>query len=298
MARRVQWFVMLFSFFLLAVLTWGGWSEAQEGAGLSLAKGKPKVMILIDEKVAGIFGTTAWEQMGQMEAVLQERFLATGFVVVDPQTVRANLSRDKALRLLEGDARAAAVVGLQHGAQVVVTGKAMSKPAGGKLLGTQMQSIQATVQARVVRTDDARVLASRTASGVQAHLDEVQGGALALREAGERLADQLIDDILAQWEQEVAGAQEVRVVISGLVSIRHLEAVKGYLASGVLGVRGVYQRSYTQGVAELMVEYGGKASQLASTIAQQRFTGFRLEPTNVTPNQIDLRAVVAPGKKR
>jgi hypothetical protein len=133
---------------------------------------------------------------------------------------------------------------------------------------------------------------------VQAHIDEVQGGALALREAGERLADQVIDDILTQWEQEVAGAQEVRVVLSGLVSVRHLEAVKAYLSQAVPGVKGVSQRSYTQGVAELMVEYAGKTSQLASTIAHQRFTGFRLEPTNVTPNQIDLRAIVAPAKKK
>jgi hypothetical protein len=255
-------------------------------------------MILFDEKVAGIFGTTAWEQMGQMEAVLMERFLATGFVVVDPQTVRANVSRDKALRLLEGDAKAAAVVGLQHGAQVVVTGKALTKPAGGKLLGTQMQSIQATVQARVVRTDDARVLASRTASGVQAHIDEVQGGALALREAGNQLADQVIDDILTQWEQEVYVAQEIQVVISGLASHRQLQEIKGHLTGALPGVKAVHERSFTKGTAELGLDFGGKTGEIADTLFRRRFSGFRLEPTNVTPNRVELRVVVEPAKKK
>lgn len=256
-------------------------------------KEKPKVMVIIEEKVGGLFGTTAWENVGQAESTIMERLMAAGFNVVDPATVRANIPRDKALRLLEGDPKAAAAAGLQYGAQVVITGRAFSKNAGGRLLGTQMQSIQATLQARVIRADDGRVISSRSEQGTKAHIDEMQGGALAIKEASEKLSDTLMNDILSSWKKEVYGrSQEITLVISGLVSYRHLSAVKKFLESDLQGVKAVHQRSFTQGTAELLLDYGGKTSFVADELANKRFVGFRLEPTNVTPNRLDVRAVI------
>jgi hypothetical protein len=81
-------------------------------------------------------------------------------------------------------------------------------------------------------------------------------------------------------------------MISGLVSYRHLAAIKTFLEKEMQGVRAVHQRSFTAGSAELMLAYGGKASHIADELASRRFTGFRLEPTNVTANQVDIRAVL------
>lgn len=260
---------------------------------LHVLKEKPKVMVLIDEKVGGMYGTTGWESVGQAESTIMERLIGAGFNVVDPATVKANITRDKALRLLEGDAAASAAEGLKYGAQVVITGKAFSKNAGGKLLGTRMQSMQATLQARVVRTDTAKVISSRSATGAHAHIDELQGGALAIKEASEKLADDLIQDIVKQWSGEVYGrSQEMVVMISGLVSYRHLSAIKQFLEKQMQGVRAVHQRSFTGGVAELSLDYGGKSSNIADELANRKFTGFRLEPTNVTPNRIDIKAIL------
>lgn len=254
---------------------------------------KPKVMVIIDEAIGGLYGTTGSESIGQAESTIIEKLINAGFNVVDADTVRANISRDKALRILEGDNRAAAAEGLKYGAQVVITGKAFSKNAGGKLYGTNMQSIQATLQARVVRTDTGKVIASKSAQGAQVHIDEMQGGALAIKEASERLSDELIDMIVKQWSGEVYGrSQEITVMITGLVSYRHLAAVKKILEKETQGVKAVHQRSFTGGIAELAIDYGGKSSNIADELANRRFTGFRLEPTNVTPHRIDIRAVL------
>ncbi|MBI2903053.1 MAG: flagellar assembly protein T N-terminal domain-containing protein [Candidatus Methylomirabilis oxyfera] len=256
-------------------------------------KEKPKVMVIIEEKVGGLFGTTAWENVGQAESTLMERLVAAGFTVVDPATVRANIPRDKALRLLEGDPKAAATAGLQYGAQVVITGRAFSKNAGGRLLGTQMQSIQATLQARAIRADDGRVISSRSDQGAKAHIDEMQGGALAIKEASEKLSDAMVNDILKSWKKDVYGrSQEITLIISGLVSYRHLSAVKTFLEKGLQGVKAVHQRNFTQGTAELQLDYAGKTSLIADELSNKQFTGFRLEPTNVTPNRLDVRAVI------
>ncbi|OQX17818.1 MAG: hypothetical protein BWK76_09440 [Desulfobulbaceae bacterium A2] len=255
---------------------------------------KPKVMVIIDEKVGGMYGTTAYEVVGQAEITLNEQLLAAGFNVVDPQTVRTNISRDQALRMLEGDDRAAAAAGLKYGAQVVITGKAFAKNAGGKMYNSNLQSLQATVQARAVRSDDGKVISARSAQGRKANIDELQGGALAIRQATENLARTMLTDIAANWQGEVYGRQkEITLMISGLVSYRHLAAIKTFLEKEMQGVRAVHQRSFTAGTAELMLDYGGKSSHIADELANRKFTGFRLEPTNVTPSQVDVQAVLA-----
>lgn len=259
---------------------------------LHALKEKPKVMVIIDEKVGGMYGTTGWEGVGQAESTIMEKFIAAGFNVVDPATVKANITRDKALRMLEGDAAASAAEGLKYGAQIVITGKAFAKNAGGTLYGTKMQSLQATLQARVVRTDTAKVISSRSATGAQVHIDELQGGALAIKEAGEKLADDLMQDIIKQWSGEVYGrSQEITVMISGLTSYNHLAAIKKFLEKETQGVKAVHQRSFTGGVAELSLDYGGKSGNIADELANRRFPGFRLEPTNVTPNRIDVKSL-------
>ena len=263
-------------------------------AALGQPGGRPKVMIVIDEKIAGLFGTTASESVGQAESTLAAKFAAAGFTVVDSQTVRRNLSRDKALRILDGDDRAAATAGLQFGAQVVVTGQAISKNAGGKLLGTNMQSLQATVKAHAVWSDDARMIATATAQSSKAHIDELQGGVQAIKEASDEVADTLVAAVLNEVIKRQAGGrpQELTVIISGLVSYRHLAFVQQFLETSVQGVKAANVRQFAQGTAELSLDYLGPSSSIARDLANQKFTGFRLEPTSVTPNRLDIRAVV------
>jgi hypothetical protein len=255
---------------------------------------KPKVLVVIEEKVAGVFGTTGWETIGQAESTLAAKLMAAGFQVVDAQTVRRNIPRDKALQLLQGDERAAALAGLQFGAQVVITGQAISKNVGGKLFGTNMQSLQATVQARAVWSDDGRVIATRVAESSKAHLDEVQGGVLAIREASGEVADALTAALLADTSKRLSGGgvQQITLLISGLVSYRHLAFIQDFLERGVQGVKAVQMRQFAQGSAELTVDYAGMSNQIAAQLANQKFTGFRLEPTSVTPNRLDVRAIL------
>lgn len=253
---------------------------------------RPRVMVVIEEKVAGVFGTTGFETVGQAESTLARQLAAAGFPVVDPQTVRRNIARDKALRLLEGDQQAATLAGLQFGAQVVITGQAISKNAGGKLLGTNMQTLQAVVQARAVSSDDGRVLASRTAQGSQAHIDEVQGGALAIEKASLEVAEGLIAELQAAWSRRAQGPADLTLVIAGLVSYRHLMAVRQFLETGLKGVKAVQVRQFAQGTAELGVQFAGPATAVADDLARRKFTGFRLEPISVTPNRLDLQAVI------
>jgi len=250
-------------------------------------------MIIMDEKVMGVFGTTGFEKPSQAEITMMQKFNDLGFTVVDPAMVRRNLIQSKGLRMLEGDDRAAAAVGLQHGTELTIIGTAISKQAGAKLLGTQMQSVQATLTARVIRNDDARVIASASATASQPHIDEVQGGVLAIEKAAQELADNLSSSIMDKWkEQKQGGDQEITLNISGLISYRHLDSIMYYFEEKLPSAKGVSLRSFTSGVADVGLVYQGQMSDLARLIANKRFTGFRLEPTHVTSHRMDLVVVM------
>ncbi len=268
-------------------------SDLQALGLLQVLAEKPKVMIIIEEKVAGMFGTNAWESIGQAESTLNEEFIAKGFNVVDSQTIKANIPRERALRILSGDNQAAAAAGLQAGTQLVVVGQAMSKNAGGRIMDSTLQSLQAVVQVRVVRTDDGVVIGSRSSRGASAHIDEMQGGTMAIENASKTLASALIQDIQEKWRGESYGqSRQISITIAGLVSYRHLMAVVQFLQKEMQGVKNLHQRSFILGNAELMLDYTGKSSHIAQELATRKFTGFRLEPLSVTLNRLDVKAVL------
>lgn len=260
---------------------------------LQILAGKPKIMFVIDEKVAGLFGTTAWETIGQTESTLSEEFINLGFTVVDPQIVKANITKQKALDLIAGNDQAAAAAGLQVGAQIVIVGKALSKNAGGKIFNSQLQSLQAVIQARVVRTDNAQVIGARSSRTSKAHLDEAQGGTIALESAAHQLATLLAQDITTKWRGETYGRnREISMHLSGLVSYRHLSFIRNFLVKEIEGVKAVHQRSFLAGVAELSLDYSGKSSHIADRLANHKFRGFRLEPVQVTLNKLVLNVIL------
>jgi hypothetical protein len=260
---------------------------------------RPSLMVIMEEQVVCRYETDIGddpvrlrEDIGQSEASLIETFINNGFRVVDSKTVKAVLNRRQALLILNGDNRAASAAGLQAGAQIVIVGKAMAKSAPANIRNTNMQSVQATVQARAIRSDDAVVITARSVHRAKAHIDAMQGSAMALEAAGQELGNLLGRDILNKWQEEVYGRKrEVTLAITGLGSLSNLQAVSDYLKKNMQGVKAVYQRSYVAGNAELMLDYSGKSSHVAAELALHKFAGFRLEPVSVTPNRLDVRVI-------
>ncbi|NND68435.1 MAG: hypothetical protein HKN19_12680 [Halioglobus sp.] len=256
--------------------------------------GRPRVLVLFDEKVMGILGTTGWEVPNQTELTLIELLRSDGFVLLDPQTLRRNIDRNRGLRLLEGDQRAATATGLAVGAELSILGTAISKPAGAKLFGTQMQSIQATVTARVVLNDTGEVVGTATATAAKASLDEVQGGVIALEEATKKLAADLLPQLLAATDRVEEGARGIEVTIAGLKSYRQLDYLLYFFETEVDGMTQVYLRDFTNTVATVRLEYDGTSQVLARKVARESFKGFRLEPTEVTSNQLQFSVIGSP----
>ncbi|MEM6486083.1 MAG: hypothetical protein AAF662_14005 [Pseudomonadota bacterium] len=271
---------------LSAALLTAEFSQAQVNVD-----GKPRVLVLIDEKVSGVLGTTGWEVPRQSEISLLAQLRSDEFMILDPETTRRNIDRNRGLRLLEGDERSATAAGLALGAELSIIGTAISKPAGAKLLGTQLQSIQATVTARVVKNDTGEVIGSASATASKAHIDEVQGGSLALAEASAALAKKLLPQLAKATGQIEQGTRGIEVTIAGLKSYRQLDYLLYYFETDLPGMTQVFLRDFTNTVATVRLEYDRTAQVLARKVARESFNGFRLEPTEVTGNQLQLSVI-------
>lgn len=259
---------------------------------------KETLWVLMEEKVVWVLDTTdIAEKPGQAEITIIEELSARGYDVVDAATVRKGITQAQGLRTLEGDDQAAAAIGLQYGAGYSVVGSAIAKFGAAGIYGTNMKTVHATVTARLIRNADARIAASASANASVAHLDEVQGGAMAIERAAREVAAQLDAKFRELAAARQADGTEMALTISGLKSFRHLDAIMEVLEGSFPGVEKVNLGSFTSGTAQVTVIYRGELRDLASLLSRERFSGFRLEPTHVISNRIDLKAVSEAGEK-
>ena len=252
-------------------------------------KGKPRMMVIIDEKI-GSAESGYSTNLSESETVIIQKFTEKGFNFVDEATVKKNMKRNMALQAIGGDDNAAASIGLEYGAEVVIIGSAVAKLAGKGIAGTEMKSIHASITARAIRADTGEIISSASEKGAIAHLDETAGGALAIKKAGEKLASSLIDQIIAKWSGEVGGQTTVQLTVSGIDFVS-LNKFKTIIQSQVRGVLKLNQRSFTAGVAVIDVETKTNAQSMAEELAMKNFETFKVEIIGLSSNKIDIKVI-------
>ena len=252
---------------------------------------RPTVLVVVTEKVMGVFDTTGFEQPGHVQALLATARDQHGLAVLDLDTVQRKISGAKARQLLEGDEITAREVALQEEAEYLLIGSATSKPAGTRLFGTNLQSLQANVTLRLLRGDDGRVMGAASAQGSQAHLDEIAGGMLALTEATESVLEAL-SPVLQGLARPGAAPESLTVQVKGLVSFRHLDFLMAFFQNDLVGVDDARLRDFQGGIAQIGLATAAGAESIARGAVEARFTGFRLRVTRVTPSRIEMEAVL------
>jgi hypothetical protein len=151
-----------------------------------------------------------------------------------------------------------------------------------------MKSAQADVSLRVVNTDSGQVIASATHHAAAVHPNEVTAGAEALKLATEAISDQLLDQVVNRWTQDLNSGSLIRLEISNIPSYNHLVKFKEALQQRIRGVKGLYQRDFEAGRATLDINVPATSQQLADELAGIDYGGFRVDITRLTQNTIGL----------
>jgi hypothetical protein len=244
----------------------------------------PRFMVMINEKNLGAYSVS------EAENVITSYLLSKGLDVVDMELVKTNIDRDKALHAMMSGPQAAAALGLQFGAEVIVVGKAIVKGSAEHVKETSFRSYQARVSLKFIKTDTAEVLAYGNRSAARIHVDDVVGGSQAIHAATAALIADLMPRVLGRWKKQgKKGAHKIQLVISNVRQIWQIAAVKKLLRKQIRGIRSVIQRSFVSGVVIFDLIYSRDAQNLAEALTLAKSGYFSLKVVGITPGKLDVQ---------
>ncbi len=244
---------------------------------------KPRVMVLFEESL------TEGVNSGRMaEGAISRVLLERGFKLVDADTVRSNLGSDKVSGLLAGDVQVAAVVSDKYGAEMLLLGTAQAVSNQVTIGDIQINSNQAVVSAKLVRADTGEVKISETRQAAKPHVNSLSGKQMAIAEASELLANDMVDKIIQIFHQEVYNITSVNLTIYGLQGYAQLQEVTQLISDNVRGIQEIYQRNYSMGTADLEVELAGSTQSLAADLTTRTFGNYRFNIRESTHNQLQV----------
>ena len=267
------------------------------GAALSVRAALPKVMIMVDEKAIGSVSTSEIETMAVKK--LADKRIET----VDQNMVQNNLERIQKAFRGAGDNRAAAAMGREFGADVILIGEAVAKPNAAKIGETNLRSYMATVSFRAVRIDNSVNIATASDSATVVAMDDLSGSSRALKAAGAKALDTIATEIVAKWKDpsDVSAKKgqktTVELTVGGMDQIWKLKATRMCLKGNKKNIASVVQKSYAQGVAIFRVESLLPAEELAEELVMHPPEELKFQVVEIRPAVLSLRVVEAPAPK-
>ena len=233
---------------------------------------KPRVMVLIDERIGG-------KRTTNCETEIVDKLLEFNFNLVDPSSVAALLDAgdDVISKATSGDKNAAVKIGTANGADVIIVGN-VNTSAGKDVYNFKSSRADISVQAIVCST--AKIIASKNVQESATHISEESAAAESIRKAAAKvientqkgkLVTSLFDKIIGSWQEMANNGMPIRLVVNNVNSFKTFKAVKSYISDLGGDVVSVTQRGWKKPVLELEVIFKGTPETLAESIDGKAF---------------------------
>jgi hypothetical protein len=234
-------------------------------------KAKPRIMLLFTEQAP---------KDAIAEAAMSRYFMGKGFKLVDGQLIRKERSANLAL-----DPKSVSRMAGQFGAEIVMIGGVEAATSSFNVGGIEMHSNKVTVSVKVINGDTGEVVTTDSkggsAPGMKGDIKKIT------EEAAEKLARQMMEEVLEKWSQELVNTVTVKLIVSGLDSYEELQQLKDLLATDVKGFKELHQRAYQRGEAELDVEMRGNSQSLADDLALMSLKQRKVKILGITANRVE-----------
>nr|WP_295927769.1 CsgG/HfaB family protein [uncultured Dyadobacter sp.] len=208
------------------------------------------------------------------ETELTRHFVDAGFKVVDPKIY----GKMKQLSDSTGDLAQMAALGLKMGANVIITGQAISEKTNAQ---GGMIACRARLEIRVIATDDGSILASNTISAGGIDVSEAVANKVALRNASEGMSQYLLERLCSMntsfgptttpKKTQAAVAARVASQMTSEIQVSNVNYAKLSAMATGLGkhakVKGIKKSiKGTEGV--LAVEHTGSTDELVENLSK------------------------------
>ena len=217
------------------------------------------------------------------ETAIIRKLLEAGFSrIVDKNQVDAIRQSDVGKALLNGDVSAAVNIGVQFGIDYILVGEAFSElaqsPGGG------LFSCRARLEARLIKTDTAQIVAAHGFHEGGADLTELTASKKSLNNAGEKMGDYMVEQLTNAAGKEESG---VKLTITGISSFSKVSEIQKALR-GLKGVKNVYMREYSGGVATIDLDVTVSPQVLAERMSE--ISVPRMEVTEISGSAMKVSA--------
>ena len=256
----------------------------------------PAVLFLISEQNLQQDSPRYWwgKQMSSFESIseatMSDILKARGFRVVQHAGIEipkmANYVSDEKPIL---SAEEAINIGKRLQADVVVVGESIASPTPS-VMGDNLKSFKASLNARALRTETGEEIANLSRISVTANVDEGVGGREALTMAGTLAGDELASRLTSAWRKLAEEPSQLELLVEGTGNLANFVKFRRAL-TGISGVEGIRVKEIKPNETTLVIEYKGKAEELASALMLQNFGNFGINIYEILPQSLKIALI-------
>lgn len=249
-------------------------------AGILMAKiDLPAVLFFISEQDLQDDSPRYWwgKQMGGFESIseatMADILRSRGFRIIDHRNVAigkmVDWANDAKPELSDEEA---VNLGSRLQADVVIVGTSVASPTTS-VMGDELKSFKAILNARVLRTETGDELLNISRASITANVDASAGGREALKMAGTLAGDDLAIQLAKEWRKMAEKPAQVEILIEGTGNLANFVKFRRTL-TGISGVEGIRVKEIKPNETTLIIDYKGKTEDLASALMLQNFENF------------------------
>jgi len=195
------------------------------------------------------------------ETAIIRKLLEAGFTrVVDKTQVEKIRNSDITKSALAGDVKAIKGIATQLGVDYIMVGEAFSEAVGFQPGG--MFSCRARLEAKIIRTDNARIIAANGVHAGGVDLTENTSAKVALNNAGEMMGDYMVKQLLSVGSATASG---VNLTVTGVLSYAKVSEFEKALRT-LKGVDNVRINEYSSTIATIDITTSLSVQSLADQI--------------------------------
>lgn len=212
------------------------------------------------------------------ETAVIKKLIEAGFSrMVDARQI-SNIRYSQTLKsILQGNRSDAISFSSSQGLDYLVVGEAFSS-YNSNLHG--LISCSARLEAKLIKADTGEVIATNGVYGTGVHSSEFIAAKLALNEAGEKMGEYMVQQLMAFASNPEKGVQ---LVVKGITSYTKISILENELKQ-IRGVKNVYVRGYNGGIATIDINYTFAPKTLASEL--EKLSSINLSITDITNSGI------------
>jgi len=245
-------------------------------------QGRPRVMVVVKElgSLSELSDSGTLMSSIMFETIILDNFRELGFPVVDAATVSEIIERDQLKLILEGDDATATLLGLEAGAEIIITGTALHSEENRIIAGSSREIHEFEVSTRAINTSTGNVLAG-SAVTIAVPFSKSQ----ARTEAADNTSNELSSAILSGWVQQ----ENTTVIVISNADFTTVQILRSEIRTKLRGVLDVITRDFTGSKATLEVISDTATSQVIDELTSGELLETTFEVTGLSANRVEIR---------